>query len=112
MRSTIIPTNSADYVVRLTCSVLRAMRFSILDDGSESHTISAQSDRQGGFRKEVHVYVSSGGTGKQRIEVEVRNLGLEISRDRKNDLLEIQILRDIHKVVYQKSRLIQLALSA
>lgn len=38
------------------------------------------------------------------IRVEIRNMGLELIRDKSNDLLEIKLLRKLHKALLQDSK--------
>lgn len=112
MKSTLIPYNSAAAMAELVCAILKTRGFQILDNGSVSKAINAMKDGVPGKRKDIHIQIIESSAKQIWLEVSVRNLGLELQRDRNNDLLEVKVIRDIHRIVYKKSQPRRLALSA
>lgn len=112
MRSYTFSTNNINAVYLRCIEILKNQGFEVLDSDKVHLSIEASIREQNLRSRLFHLHFNHVSSNQFQLNVEVRNISLELVKDRKNKRLELVFIRAFHRFIIEQSALKNLAQSA
>ena len=102
MRNYLINPSKRSLAFTSLLEILEECKFTILDRDGIEFIIDGVKENPASANKHISI-VGVKKDGDTVIRVDVRNISLELMRDKSNDVLEVKVLRKLHRALLRKA---------